>query len=207
MLTKHITVTNRVATYTQRDGNIICNNSGYKIVFSFDSEWNDKPTKYARFIWNGMYNDVKLTGNECSVPIIQGAERVQVGVCSGDPVHLTENDFWTTTPAVIPCKGSVLCLTDQAQPDEVQQMRDAAAQAAELAEKSAQRAAEIAETLKYVGGSGGSGVYVGSATPPDEATVWLDPNGDATSTEEWVFEMKDGTTVTKTVVVSESEEV
>lgn len=51
----------------------------------------------------------------------------------------------------------------------------------------------------------GSGVHVGSDTPPDEATVWIDPNGDATSTEEWEFEMIDGTTVTKTVVVTESE--
>jgi hypothetical protein len=51
----------------------------------------------------------------------------------------------------------------------------------------------------------GSGVHVGSDFPPDEATVWIDPNGDATSTEEWEFEMIDGTTVTKTVVVTESE--
>lgn len=50
-----------------------------------------------------------------------------------------------------------------------------------------------------------SGIYVGSDTPPDEATVWIDPNGDATSTEDWEFEMTDGTTVTKTVVVTESE--
>lgn len=51
----------------------------------------------------------------------------------------------------------------------------------------------------------GSGVHVGSDTPPDEATVWIDPNGDATSTEEWEFEMTDGRTVKKTVVVTESE--
>lgn len=51
----------------------------------------------------------------------------------------------------------------------------------------------------------GSGVHVGSDTPPDEATVWIDPNSDATNTEEWEFEMIDGTTVTKTVVVTESE--
>ena len=51
----------------------------------------------------------------------------------------------------------------------------------------------------------GSGVHVGSDTPPEEATVWIDLNGDATSTEEWEFEMTDGTTVTKTVVVTESE--
>ena len=51
----------------------------------------------------------------------------------------------------------------------------------------------------------GSGVHVGSDTPPDDATVWIDPNGDATRTEAWEFEMEDGSTVTKTVVVTESE--
>lgn len=135
MLTKHITVTNRVAKYTQRDGYIVCNNSGYKIAFSFDSEWNDKQTKYARFIWNGMYKDVQITDNECAVPAIQGAAKLQIGVCSGDPENLTPDDFWTTTPAEIPCQGSVLCITNRAQPERVQQMRDAAVAAAEAAEQ------------------------------------------------------------------------
>lgn len=54
-------------------------------------------------------------------------------------------------------------------------------------------------------GLGMEGLYVGSDTPPDSATVWIDPSGDATSTEEWKFEMVDGNTVKKTVVVTESE--
>lgn len=56
------------------------------------------------------------------------------------------------------------------------------------------------------GRSYNSGVHVGSDTPPEGCTVWIDPNGDATSTEEWEFELNDGTIVTKTVVVTESEE-
>ena len=53
----------------------------------------------------------------------------------------------------------------------------------------------------------GSGVHVGSDTPPDEATVWIDPDSEETPTEQWEFEMTDGTTVRKTVVVTESEEL
>ena len=44
-------------------------------------------------------------------------------------------------------------------------------------------------------------VYVGSDTPPDTATIWIDPTGEPTSTEEWEFDMEDGTTKQKTVVV------
>ena len=144
MQTKHVSVSNRVATYSQRDGYIICGNSDYKIAFTFDSEWQSREIKYARFIWNGMYKDVQFSGGECSVPIIHGAESVEIGVCTGDPENLTEDDFWTTTPAIIPCEGSVLCITNQAQPERVQQMRDEAIQAAEDAEKSAETAAECA---------------------------------------------------------------
>lgn len=50
------------------------------------------------------------------------------------------------------------------------------------------------------GEQGDPGVYVGSETPPEDATVWVDPNGEPTSTEKWVFTLEDGTTVTKTVV-------
>lgn len=53
----------------------------------------------------------------------------------------------------------------------------------------------------------GSGVHVGSDTPPDEAIVWIDPNSGETPTERWEFEMEDGTMVAKTVVVTESEEL
>lgn len=52
-----------------------------------------------------------------------------------------------------------------------------------------------------------SGIYVGSDTPPDTATVWIDPSGDASSTEEWEFEVIGGSKVIKTVVVTESEEL
>lgn len=45
-------------------------------------------------------------------------------------------------------------------------------------------------------------VYVGSDTPPSSADIWIDPTAGGSLTEEWEFEMDDGTTVTKTVVVT-----
>ena len=62
--------------------------------------------------------------------------------------------------------------------------------------------AQAIEDIQANGTGGtGSGVYVGTATPPASATVWIDPSGEPSSTEDWVFEMEDGTTETKTVVV------
>ena len=148
MLIKHITIVNRVAKYSSRDGDIICNNDGYKVSFSFDSEWDKYPKKYARFIWNGMYKDVPFTGTECPIPKIQGAVELRVGVCTGDPENITDGDFWTTVSASIPCQKSVLCQTNQAQPDRVQQMRDITIEASERAVASATSAEADAKKAK-----------------------------------------------------------
>lgn len=51
------------------------------------------------------------------------------------------------------------------------------------------------------GDPGHSGVYVGSNTPPEGYNVWIDPSGQPTSTEDWEFDLEDGTTEIKTVVV------
>ena len=52
------------------------------------------------------------------------------------------------------------------------------------------------------GERGESGVYVGTATPPDDANVWVDPNGSAyLKSETWKFTLEDETTVEKTVVL------
>lgn len=80
---------------------IVCGNSDYQIAFNFDSEWDAHPTKTARFIWNGQYQDVIFTGNVCKAPVITNATLCAVGVYAGD-LH-------TTTPALIVCKKSILC--------------------------------------------------------------------------------------------------
>lgn len=52
------------------------------------------------------------------------------------------------------------------------------------------------------GKTGDSGVYIGE-TPPIDASVnvWINGNGDATATEQWIFTLEDGTEVVKEVYV------
>lgn len=97
----NITVANKVATYCQRDGIMVCGNSDYQITFAFDSDWSAHIVKTARFKWNGTYTDVVFEGNVVNVPIISNTSQVDVGVFAGD--------ICTTTPAVIPCARSILC--------------------------------------------------------------------------------------------------
>ena len=97
----HVVVTNKIATYLARDGNIVCGNSDYVIAFSFDSEWDKYTDKVARFIWNKQYIDVAFTGDAVAVPVISNATSLQVGVYAGE--------LSTTTPAMIECQLSILC--------------------------------------------------------------------------------------------------
>lgn len=97
----HITVTDKIATYMSRDGEIVCGNSDYQIVLTFDSEWNKYSKKTARFVWNGERIDQEFEGNTCPVPIITDALSVIVGVYAGDEL--------SSTPVIIPCKKSILC--------------------------------------------------------------------------------------------------
>lgn len=99
--TLHVIVSNKVATYLQRDGYIVCGNSDYQVEFTFSSEWDAYKRKTARFIWRGKPVDVEFSGNVCPVPIVANTEQLKVGV-------YVEN-LSTTTSAVIPCRLSVLC--------------------------------------------------------------------------------------------------
>ena len=80
---------------------IVCNNSDYTVKFVFDKEWEDKPIKTARFIWNNQYQDVVFEGDICKMPIIENATTLGIGVFAGS--------LKTTTPAIITCAKSVLC--------------------------------------------------------------------------------------------------
>ena len=101
MKTLHSTVVDKIATYRQRDGVIVCGNSDYVIEFTFDSEWDAQSTKTARFVTGSKYIDVVFEGTSVAVPVIKGAESVTVGVFAGN--------LKTTTPAVIMCQKSILC--------------------------------------------------------------------------------------------------
>lgn len=56
------------------------------------------------------------------------------------------------------------------------------------------------------GAAGDSGVHIGTDTPPETANIWINPDGEPTSTEDWEFDLDDGSTETKTVVVLGSED-
>ena len=97
----HIVVNNKVATYLTRDGEIVCGNSDYNIVFSFDSEWSGYPTKTARFEWNDKAVTVEFTGNTVKVPTLSNTTLLKVGVYV--------EQISTTTSASIPCLLSCRC--------------------------------------------------------------------------------------------------
>lgn len=97
----NIAVNDKVATYCQRGGAIVCGNSDYSIKFAFDSEWDDCPAKTARFMYNGIAVDVPFEGDTVAVPRLRNTLLVTVGVYGGD--------LQTTTPAMIPCLKSILC--------------------------------------------------------------------------------------------------
>lgn len=160
MRTLHISVNNKVATYIQRDGHIVCGNSDYLLKFTFDSEWDDQASKTARFIWNGKYYDQAFTGDTCIVPIITGAEKVEVGVYAGE--------LKTTTPATIPCEKSILCGTNTVQdvviPDYKDQTELAASQAINAAAEAKAAAEEAKEAAASAGGGGAVDAYTKAET-------------------------------------------
>lgn len=84
---------------------IVCGNSDYEILFSFDSEWDKHTTKTARFSFlqggTKTHIDVKFEGSACNVPILSNTKSVEVGVYAGA--------LYTTTPCLIKCERSILC--------------------------------------------------------------------------------------------------
>ena len=100
-----ISVTNKNAK-ADDPPSIVCGNSDYTVDFNFDSEWADYTVKTARFSYIvcgqlKRYIDVVFSGDECSVPVFHNIDAVEVGVYAGD--------LRTSTPAIIPCKKSILC--------------------------------------------------------------------------------------------------
>lgn len=142
-----INITDKVATYRGSGRRVVCGNKGYKVQFTFDKEWDAHESKTARFIWGDKFFDVEFTGTTCPMPAVHRADLVRVGVYAGD--------LSTTTPAVIPCKRSILCAADEPhEENEAHYASEAqeAAKAAKEAAASAQQSAEIAaEAITLVG--------------------------------------------------------
>ena len=125
----HVSIVDKVATFQKRDGDIVCGNSDYELVFTFDSEWDEYPTKIARFIWNGLHTDVKINAdNTCPVPMLRNTAELTIGAYA--------EGIATTTPARIDCVRSILC-GDEAPTEEDENYTSEAKEAAMSASASA----------------------------------------------------------------------
>ena len=104
MQTISITVANKRAT-VEGSPVLVCNNTGDKIVFTFDDEWKGLDPKVARFVYTCdgqvLHQDVAFTGDTVEIPLLSNISYVHVGVYAGE--------LSTTTAAYIPCLPSVLC--------------------------------------------------------------------------------------------------
>ena len=95
----NINVTGNIATSdpTQK---IVCDNTNYKVVFQFDSSWDDMPIKTARFIYNDAVVDIPIDGTEVPIPRIVDATILSIGVYA--------DNIQTSSPAIIECVQSIL---------------------------------------------------------------------------------------------------
>jgi hypothetical protein len=138
MKTLNISVVDKKATYSQRGGAIVCNNSDYQIKFTFDDERGSISKKTARFVHGGEFTDVDFTGDTVTVPAMQGVTEVKVGVYAGE--------LYTTTAARIPCLPSIAC---QAGTPSIENDKTYANEAKAAAERAAEDARE--EVARLVG--------------------------------------------------------
>lgn len=100
-----VTVRDKVAT-VQGSPCIICGNSDYSLTFDFaDPEWSEHEERTARFTFvrrgELRYDEVIFEGDTVSVPVLSDIDEVFIGVYTGE--------LYTTTPARIKCKRSILC--------------------------------------------------------------------------------------------------
>lgn len=157
----YVSIKNKVARKTDEGEKFyVCGNNKYQIIFDFDEEWAEYPTKTARFKYGGKYQDIVFEGSVCPVPLMSGITDFQVGVFSG---NLT-----TSTPAYIFAMKSILC--GEGTPDAPGE--DVYSQIIELLNK----------VIASGGGGGTSGLplggkvgqYLRKASDEDGDAVWAD---------------------------------
>ena len=110
-----ISVKNKIATLVDPNIYGVCHNSDYTIHFDFDSEWDKFSVKTMRVNYSNYSIDIVFSNNECSLPIIEYAGPVEIGVFAGD-LH-------TTSPASIQFIKSVKS-TNGATPDPAPEVYD-----------------------------------------------------------------------------------
>lgn len=101
MPTIQITIRDKIASAAGAPA-IICGNSDYTVQFDLDEEWTPYAVKTARFNYTRdgirLHQDVLLTGNSCTAPVMHDVHEVGIGLYAG-ALH-------TSTPARIPCERS-----------------------------------------------------------------------------------------------------
>lgn len=154
MTSINISISNKVAT-VQGAPCIVCGNSDYTAVFTFDAPWDVYEIKTARFVYTAdganQYTDVVFEGDTCPVPVLSGVSEVFVGVYAGN--------LRTTTPARIYCKQSILC----GDPVHADPPPDVYAQLLELLLDRRGRAGSAAWATAGARGSAGDAARVSSA--------------------------------------------
>lgn len=115
LTTIHITVRDRVPTITAGE-DVISHNSDYVAEFEFDEEWQDKVKTVYFVCEDGSYQAVVMSGNSCSVPMLDGEHRrIFVGVQSGAAEK--PSILKTTRPCCLKVKDSIADYLGQPIPD------------------------------------------------------------------------------------------
>lgn len=96
----NITVLDKVASCSTKS--IVNGNSDYIVNWTLDSAWDKYETKTMRVSFcDGTFSDTVFSGKRCSLPIINDAALIEIGLFAGDLI--------TTTPAAVRCAR---CITD-----------------------------------------------------------------------------------------------
>ncbi len=86
------------------NSHIVCGNK-YKLLFTFDSEWEGLEVKTARLNYarNGVkeHRDVVFSGTEAEIEPLSDISEVEIGVFAGN--------LKTTMGVIIPCERSIRC--------------------------------------------------------------------------------------------------
>ena len=177
---------------------------GVPVSFSFSPEWEGL-NLLAVFRAGDVKKDYEIVEGKSRIPgevMMQPGAMLCIGVegrsKNGDLViptvwaevgRILEGAYAAGDPALAPT------------PSQYERFMAGLAQVDEKVEAGLQRAKESGEFNGQDGEPGLPGVHFGSDNPPDGCAVWVNPDGEPTSTEEWEFEMEDGSTDTRRVVV------
>lgn len=115
LTTIHINVRDRVPTITAGE-DVISHNSDYVAEFEFDEEWQDKVKTVYFVCEDGSYQAVVMSGNSCSVPMLDGEHRrIFIGVQAGSAEK--PSILKTTRPCCLKVKDSIADYLGQPIPD------------------------------------------------------------------------------------------